>query len=208
MVISFKKSTKYERGGVNTLKSNPKTSWNSTERMPTVSATAYVDDSAVLIGDVRIGDNVYVAPAVSLRADEAYPIIIGDECNIQDGVIFHGLEGSSIELGKRVSIAHGAVVHGPMKIGNDSFVGFNAVVHASILGEKCFVAHGAVVIGVKLADGKFVPPAALVDTQYKADALGYVPDNLKHFNDEVIKINKEFAASYGLKYKIRRIGIR
>ncbi len=104
-----------------------------------------------IIGDVRIGDRIYVAPVVSLRADEAHPIIIGDECNIQDSVVFHGLEDSSIELGKRVSIAHGAVVHGPLKIGNDNFVGFNAVVHASILGEKCFVAHGAVVIGVKLA---------------------------------------------------------
>lgn len=178
------------------LKSNPKTSWNSEERMPTVSATAYVDDSATLIGDVRIGNMVYVAPAVSLRADEAYPIIIGDECNIQDGVVFHGLEGSSIELGKRVSIAHGAVVHGPMNIGDESFVGFNAVVHASTLGEKCFVAHGAVVIGVKLSDGKFVPPATLVDTQDKADALGPIPDNLKHFNEEVVKVNKEFAAGY------------
>jgi len=186
----------------NMLKSNPKTSWNSTERMPTVSATAYVDDSATLIGDVRIGDRVYVAPAVSLRADEAYPIIIGDECNIQDGVVFHGLEGSSIELGKRVSIAHGAVVHGPMKIGDDSFVGFNAVVHASILGEKCFVAHGAIVIGVKLADGKFVPPATLVDTQDKANALGPIPDNLKHFNEEVVNVNKEFAASYGMKSRM------
>lgn len=197
-----------ERGGVSMLRSNPKTSWNSTERMPTVSATAYVDDSAILIGDVRIGENVYVAPAVSLRADEAYPIIIGDECNIQDGVIFHGLEGSSIELGKRVSIAHGAVIHGPMKIGSDSFVGFNAVVHASTLGEKCFVAHGAVVIGVDLADGKFVPPATLVDTQYKADTLGYTPDNLRYFNDEVIKVNKEFAASYRLKSRVRKIGVR
>jgi len=184
------------------LKRNPKTSWNSNERMPTISVTAYVDDSATIIGDVRIGDRVYVAPSVSLRADEAHSIIIDDECNIQDGVIFHGLEGSSIELGKRVSIAHGAVIHGLLKIGNDSFVGFNAVVHASTLGEKCFVAHGAVVIGVKLADGKFVPPATLVDTQDKADELGPIPDDLKHFNEEVVRVNKEFAASYGLKSKM------
>src|SRR5664279_2083877 len=151
------------------LKANPKTSWNSTESIPMVPASSYVDDAATLMGDVRIGEQVYVAPCVSLRADEAHPIIIGDECNIQDSVVFHGLEDSSIELGKRISIAHGAVVHGLMKIGNDSFVGFNAMVHASTLGEKCFVAHGAVVISVKLADGKFVPPATLVDTQAKAD---------------------------------------
>jgi carbonic anhydrase/acetyltransferase-like protein (isoleucine patch superfamily) len=64
----------------------------------------------------------------------------------------------------------------------------------STLGKKCFVAHGAV-IGVKLADGKFVPPATLVE-QDKADALGSIPDNLKRFNEEVVKVNKEFAASY------------
>jgi carbonic anhydrase/acetyltransferase-like protein (isoleucine patch superfamily) len=81
-------------------------------------------------------------------------------------------------------------------------VGFNAVVHASTLGSKCFVAHGAVVIGVKLADGKFVPPATLIDTQDKADALGAIPDNLKHFNEEVVKVNKEFAASYGLQERM------
>ena len=66
------------------LKANPKTSWNSTECIPVVPGSSYVDDSATLIGDVRIGEQVYVAPCVSLRADEAHPIIIGDECNIQE----------------------------------------------------------------------------------------------------------------------------
>ena len=183
------------------LKANPKTSWNKVETMPTVSATAYVDGSATLIGDVRIGEEVYVAPSVSLRADEANPIIIGDECNIQDCAVFHGLMGSSIELGKRVSIAHGAIIHGPLKIGDESFVGFNSVVHASTLGNRCFVGHGAVVIGIKLQDGKFVPHGALVDTQAKADALGAVPESLKGFNEEVVHVNKEFARAYGVRKK-------
>ncbi len=179
------------------LKANPRTNWNSAERMPTVSATAFVDESATLIGDVRIGEKVYIAPGVSLRADEATPIIIGDGCNIQDGAVFHGLKGSSITLGKRISIAHGAIVHGPLKIGNESFVGFNSVVHASTLGERCFVGHGAVVVGVKLADGRFVPHGALVDSQEKADALGSVPENLLGFNEEVVEVNEEFAKGYG-----------
>jgi len=183
------------------LKANPRTSWNSTECIPTVSRTAYVDESAVIIGDVCIGEQVYVGPCVSLRADEAHPIIIGDECNIQDGAIFHGLMGSSIELGRRISIAHGAVIHGPLKIGDESFVGFNSVVHASTLGKKCFVGHGAVVIGVKLANGKFVPHGTLVDSQEKADALGPVPESLKGFNEEVVHVNKEFASGYGLRRK-------
>ena len=62
--------------------------------MPTVSATAYVNDSVILIGDVRVGDRVYVAPAVSPRADEAHPIIIADECNIQEGVVFQALKAA------------------------------------------------------------------------------------------------------------------
>jgi len=183
------------------LKANPTTSWNDTERMPTVSETAFVDGSATVIGDVRIGEHVYVAPGVSLRADEAHPIIIGDECNIQDCVVFHGLMGSSIELGRRVSIAHGAVIHGPLKIGDDSFVGFNSVVHSSTIGQKCFVGHAAAVIGVKIADGKFVPHGAIVDSSEKAESLGEVPENLRHFNEEVVNVNKEFALGYRIRAK-------
>lgn len=187
--------------GVAMLRANIKTSWNSTESVPSVSLTAYVDDSATVIGDVRIGEQVYVAPGVSLRADEAHPIIVGDECNIQDCAVFHGLMGSSIELGRRVSVAHGAVIHGPLKIGDDSFVGFNSVIHASTIGQKCFVGHAAAVIGVKIADGKFVPHGAIVDSQEKADSLGEVPENLKHFNEEVVNVNKEFALGYRLRAK-------
>lgn len=183
------------------LKANPKTSWSPKECMATIAATAYVDESAAVIGDVRIGEEVYVGPCVSLRADEANPIIIGDRCNIQDGVVFHGLMGSSIMLGNKISIAHGAVIHGPLKIGDESFVGFNSVVHASTLGKKCFVGHAAAVIGVNLADGRFVPHGAVVDTQEMADSLGEVPEALKHFNDEVVEVNREFARGYGVRKK-------
>jgi carbonic anhydrase len=190
-----------QKGDNDMLKPNPKTSWNGMERMPTVSTSAYVDESASIIGDVRIGERVYVAPGVSLRADEASPIIIGNECNIQDCAVFHGLLGSSIILGRQVSIAHGAIIHGPATIKDQCFLGFNSVVYASNLGKGCFVGHGAIVIGVNLAEGKFVPHGALVDSQLKADALGQVPRDLLHFNDEVIKVNVEFAVAYGVRRK-------
>jgi carbonic anhydrase/acetyltransferase-like protein (isoleucine patch superfamily) len=151
-----------------------------------------------VIGDVRIGADSYVAPCVSIRADEASPIIIGKECNVQDGAIFHGLKGSSIQLGNRCSIAHGAVIHGPLSMGDESFVGFNSVVHASVLERKCFVGHGAIVIGVKLKEGSFVPHGSIIDSQPKADSLGPVPDALKGFNEEVVEVNIEFAKGYGI----------
>lgn len=183
------------------LKANCKTSWNSTGTMPQIHSSSYVDESATIIGDVRIGKDVYIAPCVSLRADEASPIIIGDECNIQDSAVFHGLKGSSIKLGKNVSIAHGAVIHGPIRMEEECFVGFNSVVHASTLDKKCFVGHLAAVIGVALAEGSFVPHGAVIDTQEKADALGRVPESLKGFNEEVVEVNCEFAIGYGIQRK-------
>jgi carbonic anhydrase/acetyltransferase-like protein (isoleucine patch superfamily) len=182
-------------------KANPRCSWNDVESIPTIASTAYVDPAATVIGDVRIGERVYIGPGASVRADEATPIVIGDESNVQDGAVFHGLEGTSIKLGRRVSIAHGAVVHGPLEVGDGSFVGFNAVVHASTLGNKCFVGHLALVVGVKLPDGSFVPPGSVVDSQEKADELGPVPVGLKGFNDEVVKVNTEFAEVYLLMDK-------
>ncbi|MGB4697002.1 MAG: DapH/DapD/GlmU-related protein, partial [Methanothrix sp.] len=170
-----------------------------TEIMPQIHSSSFVDESATIIGDVRVGKDVYIAPSVSLRADEASPIIIGDECNIQDCAVFHGLKGSSIELGDNVSIAHGAVIHGPIRMGDECFVGFNSVVHASTLGKKCFVGHLAAVIGVTLKDGSFVPHGKVIDTQEKADALGRVPESLKDFNEEVVEVNCEFAKSYSIR---------
>lgn len=67
------------------LKANPKTSWSGNECLPTIADSSHVDETASITGDVRIGEEVYVGPCASLRADEASPIIIGDKCNIQDG---------------------------------------------------------------------------------------------------------------------------
>ena len=84
------------------LKANCRTSWNSTEIMPQIHSSSYVDESATIIGDVRVGKDVYIAPSVSLRADEASPIIIGDECNIQDCAVFHRVPESLKDFNEEV----------------------------------------------------------------------------------------------------------
>jgi carbonic anhydrase/acetyltransferase-like protein (isoleucine patch superfamily) len=142
------------------LKPNPKTSWNSVERMPTVSTSAYVNESASIIGDVRIGERVYVAPGVSLRADEATPIIVGDECNIQDCAVFHGILGSTIIPERRIFVAHGAIIHGQLRSKTDAFWASIPKVHASNLGKGCFMGHRAIVMGLNLADSRSVPHGA------------------------------------------------
>jgi carbonic anhydrase len=108
---------------------------------PVVAATATIHPSAVVIGNVLIGEKVFVGPNAVIRADEPCPagkveaIVIESEVNIQDGVIIHALGGSPVRIGKGSSLAHGAVIHGPCSVGENCFVGFKTVVFKADLGQ-------------------------------------------------------------------------
>lgn len=157
-----------------------------------------------------IRNNVFVAPNVSIRADEGTPFYIGSNTNIQDGVILHGLLNKRITSGKKrysifigneVTIAHGALIHGPCYIADEVFVGFNSIVYTAIVGRGSFIAYNAVVTnGVRIPPGRFVPPGANIDSQEKADALSPVPKDDKEFAYEVQRVNQEFPASYHLLF--------
>lgn len=189
---------------------NPITSFNPIQRFPQIDKTAFVSQFSSVIGDVSIRNNVYVAPNVSIRADEGTPFYIGSHTNIQDGVILHGLlnrkisVGSkrySIFIGNEVSIAHGALVHGPCFIGDKVFVGFNAIVYNAIIGRGSFISYNAVVTnGVRIPPDRFVPPGANIDSQDKANQLSPVPVDSKEFAREVQRVNQEFPASYHLLF--------
>ena len=189
---------------------SPITSFNPIQRFPQIDKTAFVSQFSSVIGDVSIRNNVYVAPNVSIRADEGTPFYIGSHTNIQDGVILHGLlnrkisVGSkrySIFIGNEVSIAHGALVHGPCFIGDKVFVGFNAIVYNAIIGRGSFISYNAVVTnGVRIPPDRFVPPGANIDSQDKANQLSPVPVDSKEFAREVQRVNQEFPASYHLLF--------
>jgi carbonic anhydrase/acetyltransferase-like protein (isoleucine patch superfamily) len=192
------------------ISSNPITSFNPTPRFPKIDTTAFISQFSSVIGDVTIKNNVYVAPNVSIRADEGTPFYIGSNTNLQDNVILHGLlnqmvlvggEQYSIYIGKNVTIAHRALVHGPCYIGKGVFVGFNAIVYNAIVEEGSFISYNAVVTnGVRIRPNRFVPPGAHIDTQEKADALSTVPESSEEFAKEVQRVNHEFPASYHLLF--------
>ena len=117
---------------------NPKTSWLS-EATPEIDPSAKVHEAAVVIGHVKIGKQVFVAPGAVVRGDEADMIEIGDFSNVQDNVVIHGLKGSRVVIGRRVSLAHGAIVHGPAEIGDNTFVGFQALVFKAKIGKSCVI---------------------------------------------------------------------
>lgn len=171
---------------------NPEVSWLKSYN-PTIDETAFVDPKAEVIGDVRIGKFVYIAPFAVLRADEGSPIVIGDKTNVQDGVIIHALKNTQVKIGKEVSLAHGCIVHGEAEIGDNSFIGFKTIILRSKIGKGCFIGHGAIVIDAEIPDRKFVPHGHVVK---KDDTFEDITNEQKEFMEEVVEVNIEFAKAY------------
>jgi carbonic anhydrase/acetyltransferase-like protein (isoleucine patch superfamily) len=123
---------------------------------PDVSDSAWVAGGATLIGSVTIGARSSVWFATVLRAD-GDRIVVGEETNLQDGVVVHADPGFPVSVGDRVSVGHRAVVHG-CTVEDDVLIGMGAVVlNGAHIGHSSLVAAGAVVL-----EGTAVPPRSLV----------------------------------------------
>ena len=106
---------------------------------PVVDPSAFVHPSAVLIGDVVIGPDCYVAPGASIRADFGR-FVMGRGSNFQDNCSSHCFAGGEVVIGEYCNIGHGAVLHG-CTVENRALVGMNAVVmDGSVVGENALVA--------------------------------------------------------------------
>ncbi|TQV66730.1 transferase hexapeptide repeat family protein [Exilibacterium tricleocarpae] len=105
---------------------------------PVVDPSAYVHPSAVLIGDVIIGAEVYIGPLASLRGDMGR-IVIGQGANVQDTCVVHTFPGKDCTVHACGHIGHGAVLHG-CDIGANSLVGMNTVIMDDArIGDECIV---------------------------------------------------------------------
>lgn len=113
-------------------------------RRPTISPSAFIHPQAVIIGDVQIGDNCYIAAGAVLRGDYG-TIIIQTGSNIQDNCTVHAQPGMTAFLGERSHIGHGAIIHGPT-FGKHVTVGMGAIVmDNSEIGDNAVIGAGALV---------------------------------------------------------------
>ncbi len=123
---------------------------------PAVAANAYIDPSAVLIGDVTVGERSSVWCNVTVRADTS-SVRIGNETNIQDNSCLHEDDDAPLRIGDRVVVGHSCTVHG-CDVGDDCLIGMGATILSKArIGAGSIVAAGAVVLG-----GAEVPPRSLV----------------------------------------------
>ena len=112
---------------------------------PEIAESAFVDDSAVVTGNVVIGADSSVWPMCSIRGD-IHSIRIGERTNIQDGSILHVTHDSEFAPGGNA-----------LSIGSDVTVGHNAVVHACTVEDMCLIGMGSVIL-----DGAIVRKGAMV----------------------------------------------
>ena len=105
---------------------------------PVIDPTSFIHKEATIIGNVIIGQNVYVGPGASIRGDWGQ-ITIEDGCNVQDNCIIHVFPGKDVALKANAHIGHGAIIHGA-NIGKNAMIGMNAVVMDDAdVGEECIV---------------------------------------------------------------------
>lgn len=126
-------------------------------RQPRIDPTAFVHETASVVGDVTLGPRTSVWPGASLRGD-LEPIVLGEASNVQDNCVIHTTHGGKPTiLGRFVSMGHGAIVHSAT-IEDDVLVGMRAVVL-----DGCVVGAGSLLAaGTLLAPGTVVPPNSLV----------------------------------------------
>jgi len=151
--------------------------------LPRIAASAFIDSSAQVIGDVEIGERSSIWPGAVVRGD-VNSIRIGDETSIQDNTVVHVDVDQPTAIGSRVTVGHGVVLHG-CTVEDDCLIGIGAIVlngarigSGSVVGAGCLVPEGAeiapgnLVLGVP---GKVRRPVSGEErTRFQANCVNYV----------------------------------
>jgi gamma-carbonic anhydrase len=126
-------------------------------RLPEIDASAYIDEAAVIIGDVKIGADSSVWPCAVIRGDVHY-IRIGARSNVQDGSVLHVMKDTNpLVLGDNVTVGHAVVLHG-CTIEDRCLIGMGSLIlNGARIGTGSIVAAGSLV-----PERMVVPPGSLV----------------------------------------------
>lgn len=124
---------------------------------PKIADTAFIHDSAIIIGAVEIAEDVSIWPNTTLRGDEG-KIVIGEKTNIQDGSTIHMTGNlSDTIIGAKVTVGHNCILHG-CKIGEGALIGMGSIILDNAeIGEWTLIGAGSLV-----TQNKVIPPRSLV----------------------------------------------
>ncbi len=167
------------------------------EISPEIAPSAYITDSANIIGKVKIEANASIWFDVTIRGDNEL-ITVGENSNVQEGSILHTDPGFPLSIGQNVTVGHQAMLHG-CTIGEGSLIGIQAVIlNGAKIGKNCLVGAGALV-----TEGKEFPDNSLI--------VGSPAKVIRVLTEEAIlkmRGNTQHYVQRGQEYKtqLKRIG--
>ena len=158
-------------------------------RQPAIHPSVYIDEQALVVGEVSIGEDSSVWPMSVVRGD-VNSIEIGERTNIQDGSVLHVNHDSEY--------AEGGM---PLVIGNDVTVGHRVILHACQVEDDCLIGMGAIVLdgavvraGSMIGSGALVPPGKVLEGGYLY--LGSPVKRVRELTEKEKRFWKYSAAHY------------
>ena len=149
---------------------------------PTIAPTAWVADSAQVIGNVELGEGASVWFGAILRGDNER-LTVGAGTNVQDGTVVHSDHGYPVTLGANVTVGHQVTLHG-CTVGDGSLIGIQAVVlNGAKIGRNCLVGAGSLVTeGKEFPDGSMImgTPAKVV-RPLKPEQINAMQRGARHY---------------------------
>src|SRR5437016_476178 len=130
-------------------------------KSPIIGKNVYIDPKSVVIGDVRLGDDVSVWPMAVIRGDVNH-IAIGNSCSIQDGAILHVTHDGPYTPGGK-----------PLVLGQGVTIGHKAILHGCTIEDYCLIGMGALILDavhikqrVMIGAGSVVTPGKILESGY------------------------------------------
>ncbi|MFQ5468861.1 MAG: gamma carbonic anhydrase family protein [Gammaproteobacteria bacterium] len=129
---------------------------------PSIASSVYVDETALVVGDVSIGEDSSIWPMTAVRGD-VQSIKIGDRTNIQDGSVLHVTSdnsltpgGFALTIGDDVTVGHGVILHA-CTVGNLSLIGMGStVLDGAVVQDNVMVGAGSLVSPGKVLESGYL----------------------------------------------------
>ena len=151
---------------------------------PQIAESAWVADSAQVMGEVSVGADASIWFGTVVRGDTA-TITIGEGSNVQDASVLHADLGMPLVIGRHVTVGHQVMLHG-CTIGDESLIGIGAIVlNGAKIGKNCLVGAGALVTeGKEFPDGSMIigSPARVVK-QLTPEQMQGLRQSAQHYID-------------------------
>jgi len=159
---------------------------------PQIAASAWIADSAEVMGDVVLGENSSVWFGAIVRGD-VERITIGAGSNIQDASVLHADAGQPLIIGARVTVGHKVMLHG-CTVGDETLIGIGAIVlNGARIGKHCLVGAGTLVTeGKEFPDGSLIvgSPARAI-RQLAPGQIEGLRQSAQHYQDNARRFKAE-----------------